>query len=168
MGISLSEKSSYLQWEFIWQNQRGEENPNNRIGNAKLHRLSYLDGLTEVYWSCLPSVWRHNPKETWLNFRGVCQLRCLPSPMGRTIFHLVLLLMDPLRTSCAEVWGFHVEIRNFKIHSNWLYKLTVVAMESQWRETLLTLLALLSCLFFCLIQVWLFPYPLMEGNAIKK
>lgn len=132
---------------------------------TKLCWFSSLDGLYEFYWSCLPSVRRHNPKETWLDFRGVCHLRCLPSTMSVTTFHLALLLIDPLSTfPVCWIWGFDVEIHSFKIHSNLLYKLTVVAMESQWWEALLTLLAFLSCLFFCLIQVWLFPYLWMEGN----
>lgn len=163
MEISPYGKSSYLQWEFIWQNLSREKSLTMNW-MTKLCRSSSLDGLYEVYWSCLPSVCRHNPKETWLDFRGVCHLRCLPSTMSMTTFHLALLLIDPFSTfPVCWVWGFDVEIHSFKIHSNLLYKLTVVAMESQWWETLLTL-ALLSCLFFCLIQVWLFPYLLMEGN----
>lgn len=170
MGLSLFEKSFYLQWEFIWQNLRGEKSPSNGIGMTKLHRFSYLvclrwlDGSLILLARCVKAQSKGNVVE----FQG-----CVPFEMPsqhhehELIFHLATD-GSPVHFLWAEVWGFDVEIDCLKIHSNLLYKLTVVAMESQWRKTLLTLLALLSCLFFCLIQVWFFPCPLMEGNDHEK
>lgn len=163
-GPSLYEKSSYLQWEFIWQNLRVKKKPNNGIGMTKLHR--FLLGLSEVVgWftdpACQVCQSTIHRKHGWSS--GVCAFQML-SQYHDHFSSCIATDGSPAHFLWAEIWAFDIEIHSFKIHSNLLYKLIVVAVESQWRQTLLTLLTLLSCLFFCLIQVWLFPWPLMEWN----